>query len=148
MLILRWLRRIVHALQLAAFFAWQLVIANFKVAADVVRPHTAIRPAVVAVPLHWFRERMRGYNQAAALAGAFAAKAGMPVLEGVLRRRRATRTQTELGRRERGENVRGAFEVRRPEAVKGKAILLVDDVCTTGATLEACVPVSTSGGRL
>ena len=49
--ILKWLRRIVHALQLAAFFSWQLVISNLRVAADVVRPHHAIRPAVVAVPL-------------------------------------------------------------------------------------------------
>ena len=51
MLIGRWLRRIVHAVRLAAFFAWELMVANFRVAADILRPHTTIRPAVVAIPL-------------------------------------------------------------------------------------------------
>ena len=51
MLIGRWLRRILNAVQLAAFFAWELMVANLRVAADVVRPHTTIRPAVVAIPL-------------------------------------------------------------------------------------------------
>ena len=62
----------------------------------------------------------------------------MPVLEGALRRRKAGRSQTELKREERRENVKDAFEARRPEELRGKTILLVDDVCTTGATLEAC----------
>lgn len=101
-------------------------------------PRLAPVDVVMSVPLHWRRERMRGYNQAALLAGAFGGKTGLPVLEGVLRRRRATRTQTELGKSQRGENVRDAFDACRPEDVAGLAVLLVDDVCTTGATLDAC----------
>ena len=99
-----------------------------------------LRPVdvVVPVPLHWRRERKRGFNQAAALAEVFGKKAGLPVLEGALRRRKAGRSQTELKREERRENVKDAFEARRPEELRGKTILLVDDVCTTGATLEAC----------
>lgn len=94
--------------------------------------------AVVPVPLHWLRERKRGYNQALVLARAFGRKADLPILGNVLRRRRATRPQTELGREDRRTNVADAFFVKRPELVKGKTLLLVDDVCTTGATLEAC----------
>lgn len=93
---------------------------------------------VLPVPLHWFRERKRGYNQALVLARDFGRKTGLPVRGDVLARERATRPQTDLGRDERRENVEGAFRVRRPEAVKGKTVLLVDDVCTTGATIEAC----------
>jgi predicted amidophosphoribosyltransferase len=70
----------------------------------------------------------------------------LPVLEGVLRRRRATRTQTELGKERRTENVQDAFEARRSGMLEGKAILLVDDVCTTGATLEACARALKAAG--
>ena len=51
MLAVTWLLRIAHAVHLAAFFAWELMVANIRVAADVIRPHTTIRPAVVAIPL-------------------------------------------------------------------------------------------------
>jgi multicomponent Na+:H+ antiporter subunit E len=51
MVLLKWLSKAAHAVHLAAFFAWALIVANFRVAMDVTRPHTAIRPAVVAVPL-------------------------------------------------------------------------------------------------
>jgi ComF family protein len=110
--------------------------------------HEGLGPvdAVVPVPLHWIRRRGRGYDQALLLAKDFSRRVGVPVEEGVLRRRRATKPQTELGRDERRENVRDAFEARRPEAVKGRTILLVDDVCTTGATIEACARALKAAG--
>jgi ComF family protein len=92
---------------------------------------------IVPVPLHTDRLRERGYNQAALLARELGKSIGMPVSENSLVRVRATRPQVELGAQERKENVRDAFYCSNAE-LKEKRILLIDDVCTTGATLEAC----------
>lgn len=93
--------------------------------------------AVAAVPLHWRRRLVRGYNQAEAIARPLAHRLGRPLVP-ALRRRRPTRPQTALARAERGRNVRGAFRTRRAAraAVRGSSLLLVDDVATTGATLD------------
>jgi ComF family protein len=91
---------------------------------------------LVPVPLHPDRQRQRGYNQAALLAGALAGPA-LPVAAGCLVRTRATATQTHLGRDDRMANVAGAFTCRNGD-LAGRRVLLIDDVCTTGATLEAC----------
>lgn len=91
--------------------------------------------ALVPVPLHPRRERERGFNQAAALAKLLARSSGL-ALWPALRRVRWTETQTRFERAERLENLRGAFAVRRP--VRDKHLLLVDDVFTTGSTVEEC----------
>jgi len=92
---------------------------------------------IVPVPLHPDRLRERGYNQATLLARELGKSIGLPVAEISLARVRATRPQVELRAQERKENVRDAFRCSNAE-LKGKRILLIDDVCTTGATLEAC----------
>jgi ComF family protein len=92
---------------------------------------------LVPVPLGFFRERRRGYNQAERLASALSALIDRPVWP-VLRRRRGGTSQTRLSRTERIANVRGAFGVRRGMSVEGRKLLLIDDVCTTGATLDEC----------
>ena len=95
---------------------------------------------IVPVPLHWRREYQRGFNQACEIARHL----GRPVVD-VLVRRRATRAQVELAADRRRDNVAGAFAVRRrwfrDRSIRGKKLLLVDDVSTTGATLEACARV-------
>ena len=96
---------------------------------------------IVPVPLHWCRRWRRGFNQAEDLARVL----GLPVAC-VLRRRRATRTQTGLSADQRAQNVRGAFILRRQESVHGLSVVLVDDVSTTGATLEGCARVLKEGG--
>lgn len=94
--------------------------------------------ALVPVPADGARLRERGYNQSALLARSLARRIGKPVWEKALVRTRPTARQVELTLAERWQNVAGAFGCRQEALVQGRAILLVDDVCTTGATLEAC----------
>jgi len=101
-------------------------------------PPTYRPDLIVEVPLHAARRRERGYNQAARLAAALARELGCPWLEGALERVRATRPQTRLGPAARRTNLAGAFRVKAPEALAERSILIVDDVITTGSTLEAC----------
>jgi ComF family protein len=96
---------------------------------------------VVPVPLHARRRRARGFNQAADLARHL----GLPVVP-VLRRRQATPSQTDLPASRRHANVRQAFALKRTADVRGLCIVLVDDVSTTGATLEACARVLVNAG--
>jgi len=101
---------------------------------------------IVPVPLHWTRLFTRRYNQAGLLAHAVRAAGGPPVMADWLVRRRRTPSQGRLGPVARVRNVRGAFAVRRGCDVKGKRIVLVDDVLTTGATVEECARVLRRGG--
>lgn len=102
--------------------------------------------AVLALPLHPSREAERGYNQAAVLAREVADGLGLPLLEDSLYRVKATRRQSAMrGREERHLNVKGAFAVR-PERVRGQHILLVDDVATTGSSLQSAAESLMEGG--
>lgn len=93
---------------------------------------------IAPVPLHWRRHLMRRYNQSYLLARQLAQKTGKPVMKRLVRRVRYTSQQTGLSRTEREKNVRGAFKVSARANVKDKAVLLIDDVLTTGATIESC----------
>lgn len=101
---------------------------------------------VIEVPLHRARQRERGYNQAAALAGALAETIAAPRLEGAITRVRSTRAQARLGPEVRRRNIAGAFRVEHPTALEGRSVLLVDDVLTTGATLESALATLASAG--
>lgn len=93
---------------------------------------------ILPVPLHRKRLRQRGFNQSQLIAGVLGKRWGLPVEVGNLRRVRWTEPQTTMDAAERRENVKGAFALRDPERLKGKRVLLVDDVFTTGSTLRAC----------
>lgn len=95
---------------------------------------------LVPVPLHWRRLWARRFNQSAALAGAISGVSGVPVLHGPLKRVRATRQQVGLSQAQRAENVQGAFRVASEEraAVAGRRLILIDDVLTSGATVDTC----------
>jgi ComF family protein len=95
---------------------------------------------LVPVPLHWRRLWARRFNQSAALAQSVSRVSGVPVAGDLLKRVKATPQQVGLSRTERAANVQGAFKVP-PEAkaqVKGRRLILIDDVITSGATVEAC----------
>ncbi len=94
--------------------------------------------ALIPMPLFAAREKKRGYNQTAVLCEGISAATGIPVLKNVICRITSTETQTNKNRIERWLNMEGRFEVKDKEAIKNKHVLLVDDVLTTGATLEAC----------
>lgn len=98
-------------------------------------PHLTGFEVIVPVPLHWRRQLARGYNQAAEIAAGLAAATALAVRPDLVRRR-ATRAQATLPLERRGANLRNAFAVRRAGAVRGLRCLLVDDVVTSGATLE------------
>jgi ComF family protein len=93
--------------------------------------------AITAVPLHWRRQWQREFNQSELLARATARRSGIPVVR-ALKRVRSTLTQAGLSNAGRRRNMAGAFVCRRPDAVKGRRILLIDDVMTTGSTAAAC----------
>ena len=95
--------------------------------------------AIIPVPLHTSRLRKRGYNQSTCFAEGVAKALNNTVLTKSLIRKEATETQTHKSRFERSVNMRGVFALVDPDQLINKHILLVDDVVTTGATLEACV---------
>jgi ComF family protein len=123
-------------------------------------PPRAVTPAglarpdlVVPVPLHWWRRCRRGFNQALLLAGPLARRLGLPMAQRLLVRRRPGRRQLGLSRRDRLRSLEGCYAVARrartlPGAggLAGRTVLLVDDVATTGATLEACARVLRRAG--
>jgi ComF family protein len=93
---------------------------------------------ICPVPLHPSKERKRGYNQSWWIASGIAKQMNKELDAENLKRVTATETQTRKSRFERWQNVEGIFELSNPETFHGKHILLVDDVVTTGSTLEAC----------
>jgi len=103
---------------------------------------------IVPVPLHWRRLWVRRFNQSAALAGTIAEIAQLPVSHAALKRVRATPQQVGLSKQARAHNVQNAFRV--PDAgraeIKGRRLLLVDDVLTSGATLDSCARALLRGG--
>jgi ComF family protein len=101
---------------------------------------------IIPVPLHISRQRKRGYNQSARFAEGLSKTLKIPYSDTFLERTVKTETQTRKSRIARWENVQHAFRVKVPREIAGKNIVLVDDVVTTGATLQACIHVLMAAG--
>lgn len=101
---------------------------------------------VLPVPLNQEKFRKRNYNQSALLAESLARRLALPYMPSVIRRTRFTSTQTHLSVAGRKKNVKGAFELGNPEFVRGRTVLVIDDVMTTGATLGEVASVLKAAG--
>ncbi len=106
------------------------------------------RPLIVPVPLHASKRRSRGFNQAEMIARAATSSlpAGFEFAPDLLRRTRDTHSQVGLDREQRIANMRGAFRVMDKDAVKGRTVIVVDDVMTTGTTVSECARVLKKAG--
>lgn len=103
---------------------------------------------IVAVPLTRDRQRQRGYNQSREIAQGISDETAIPIADGVVRRISFNGSQTHKQRWERAENVANAFAIVHPEKIRGRHLLLVDDVATTGATLCACAKELFKAGNI
>jgi len=101
---------------------------------------------VLSVPLHKRREHMRGYNQSLLISKILSKELRLPEKSKILTRRRETHAQSLLPLNERSSNLLGAFEVKRPDEIRDKTVLLIDDIMTTGITLNECSKVLKEAG--
>lgn len=139
-------RDLIHAFKYNGRFELRHPLAAWlAVGLDDSRLQTPRIDALVPVPLHRRRKRERGFNQAQVLADLAGGRASLPV-ECLLRRIRYTTTQTNFDRRQRIENLRGAFDLAPGANVKDRNLVLVDDVFTTGSTADECALVLSQAG--
>ena len=115
--------------ELGRIYALSLKPSGFMAGVDIIIP----------VPLHPSKKRMRGFNQSESISAGIAEVTGLPVNNDSLVRVLKSATQTKRSRYERWTNVEGIFNVTDPEKIEGMHVLLVDDVITTGSTIESCV---------
>jgi ComF family protein len=140
------LREAIHALKYRNLLAVADPLADILVKAF---PGTGLAGTVdivVPIPIHRSRMVDRGFNQSEELARGLASRVGLRVETGVLYKARKTRHQVDLTIDERAVNPRGSFGVRNPERIRGKRVLLVDDVFTTGSTLDEAARVLLEAG--
>lgn len=90
--------------------------------------------AILPIPLHWRKLMKRGYNQSERIAEGVAEKTGIPVLRNLIAKK-GHRTQTALSAEQRARNTKGIFHIKNPEELSGKHLLIIDDICTSGATI-------------
>ncbi len=134
-------RSLVHSLKYNSERSVAPVLA--QLGEDRLVPFISRWPEAVVIPVPLARSKLfsRGYNPSYLLARSLCEKSGAKVTEGALRRTRPTKPQFNLNRKERLKNVRGAFAVHNPSAIKGKTVIVFDDIYTTGATVIECCKV-------
>jgi ComF family protein len=139
-------RKLVHALKYGDRLDLAPLMGRWM--ANAGRELLADADAIVPVPLHWRRQWARRFNQSALLAEIIAKANGRAVAHGALKRVKATQQQVGLDKSGRAQNVQGAFRVsgEGKAEVAGRNLLLVDDVLTSGATVDACARALLRGG--
>jgi ComF family protein len=136
------LRQLVHLFKYGGVRPLARPFGRFMIQA---LPRDASFDVIVPMPLHWFKQWQRGFNQSDVLAREIGKKWSVPV-RNVIRRKKATRPQAGLTNAKRRANVSGAFRIPRGRSLAGMRVLLVDDVVTTGATASACARVLKRAG--
>jgi ComF family protein len=137
-------KKLIHALKyndqtyLARIFA-KLLFNSYK--QDILK-YDVIAP----VPMHWLKRMFRMYNQAMLLAQEISSISGLPVINDNLQKVRWTKAQSSLDKNARLSNLQGSFKVKNPDFFKGKKVILVDDVLTTGATVKECAKLLKKSG--
>lgn len=141
------MRDAVHALKYRNFRALSQPMGELM--ADYLRRSHIPGDVLVPIPLHHRRLRERGYNQSELLARELSKTVSLPVLDNVLRRVKNSSPQARATSvAERYQNVKGAFVCENNGRIAGKAVIVIDDVCTSGATLEACAEVLKIAGAV
>lgn len=139
-------RELIHRLKYQRAVHLRGVLAGWLAEAlEDPRLQSPLPDRLVPVPLHPARQRERGFNQARLLAESLSRQTGIPLAD-CLRRIRFTPSQTRLDRSERIENLRDAFQMRQNSSVENLHLLLIDDVLTTGSTVDACARVLKEAG--
>jgi ComF family protein len=132
------IRRLIHNLKYKGIkeIGYELgtIYGNTLIGTDFIKDIDLIIP----VPLHPAKKRIRGFNQSDIIADGFSEATGLPVGTGILERAALSDTQTKKSRYDRWMNVEGIFRVADPGQLTGKHVLVLDDVITTGSTLESC----------
>jgi ComF family protein len=125
------------SLPLTALILTHLKVIDFKFNDEMI---------IIPVPIHSSRERWRGFNQAKAIAQVIAEKTNLPYYPDNLIKIKKTKTQVGLKRKDRLENLKNCFSILNSSQIKNKTILLIDDVYTTGATMEECAKILKEAG--
>jgi len=113
----------------------EIIIAHFQMSSNVENFKKYI---MIPVPLEKKRKKWRGFNQAEEIGGHLANYFKLPLITDLLLKTRSTPPQVDLSSKKRGENLRGVFSIKNAQSIQGKNILLIDDIYTTGSTMEEC----------
>ena len=139
-------REAVHGLKFQSRKSYAETFARFMAILIENRYADITFDCLIPIPMTKKKQKSRGYNQAAEMAKYISEHTGIPVSQSVLRKIKETVSQTELTAEERAENVKGVYEVNNGADVNGKTILLIDDVYTTGSTINECANVLKAAG--
>lgn len=136
------LRKLIHLFKYGKIESLALPLSRFMLRAI---PLDQNFDMVIGMPMHWRKEWQRGFNQAQLLAAPIAKRFGIKLASNLVRRR-YTKSQAGLTEPQRRHNLKDSFRVKRPEQLRGKRVLLVDDVFTTGATLRTATAALKASG--
>jgi ComF family protein len=138
------LQQIIHALKYSQRFKIGIYLGN--ILADGIKSKQWQLDLIIPVPIHHLKKAERGYNQSDYIAKGLSSSLNIPYSTKSIKRTRFTESQTKLNMNERAVNVANAFKVKGIGRIKGKNILIVDDIITTGATIQECGRALVNGG--
>ncbi len=139
-------REMVYRFKYSGHLQYAPVLGEIMVTYIKQKTDTKIFDILIPVPMHKTKQKQRGYNQAALLAAAISDRLHIPTDEDILIRTKQTKAQSGLSIIERQNNIKDAFQVQRPTMIEHKIVLLIDDIYTTGSTIEGCSKVILAAG--